>query len=117
MEKATEIYDEILEFLSENDDFLLTTHLSADGDAYGSVLAMAYLLDRWGKKYEIIIHDREKEEKYNYLWGWKNIRVFHEDYKRSYQAAVVLDVPSQSRIGDPATLLPLPEKCLKIELC
>lgn len=115
MEKVTDTYEEILEFLSENDDFLLTTHLSADGDAYGSMLAMAYLLEMWGKKYEMIIHDREKEEKYSYLWGWEKIRVYHEDYRRSYQAAVVLDVPSRSRIGDPAALLPLPEKCLKID--
>lgn len=115
MEKVTDTYEEILEFLSENDDFLLTTHLSADGDAYGSMLAMAYLLEMWGKKYEMIIHDREKEEKYSYLWGWEKIRVYHKDYRRSYQAAVVLDVPSRSRIGDPEALLPLPEKCLKID--
>jgi phosphoesterase RecJ-like protein len=108
-------YTEILNFISKNDNFVLTTHLSADGDAYGSVLAMAYLLEQWGKNYQVIIHDQEKEEKYNYLWGWGKIQSYQDCFTPAYDAAIVVDVPSRSRIGDPAVLLPRKEKCVKID--
>lgn len=115
MEQTGKASAEILEFLSQNNNFLLTTHLSADGDAYGAVLAIAYLLEVKGKKYEIIFHDRQKEEKYDFLWGWEKIRPYDNSLKAQYDAAVVVDVPSRNRIGDPAKLLPSPGKCVKID--
>ncbi len=115
MEKNAPIHDEILDFLRRQDNYLVTAHLSADGDAYGAALAMAYLLEKWGKRYEIIFHDRHKEEKYSYLWGWDKIRACEGSRSHSFTAAIVVDVPSRSRIGDPAALLPPPERCVKID--
>jgi phosphoesterase RecJ-like protein len=108
-------YAEIMNFISKTDNFLLTTHLGADGDAYGAVLAMAYLLEQWRKNYQIVIHDQEKEEKYDYLWGWGKIQSYQDCIKSTYNAAIVVDVPSKNRIGDPAALLPRKEMCIKID--
>ncbi len=110
-----EVCEEILQFIRLQDDFLLTTHLSADGDAYASSLAMAYLLEAWGKRYRLIIQDQEKEWRYQFMWGWEKIESMQEGLKTNFQAAIVLDVPSRARIGEPARLLPRPEKCVKID--
>ena len=115
MKKCHQLYKEILRFLETHDNYLITAHMNADGDAYGAALAMGYFLQKMSKNYRIIFHDREKEEKYNYLWGWKQIEPFEKHVSQSFDAAVLVDVPSKKRIGDPAELLPAPEKCLKID--
>lgn len=107
----------ILEFISTEDNYLVTTHQNADGDAYASVLAMAYFLEKLGKKYKIVIHDENKETKYQYLWGWDKITSFSSDQGKDvkFDAAIILDVPSKSRIGNPSKLLPSPTKCVKVD--
>jgi phosphoesterase RecJ-like protein len=116
------IISEILEFISTNDNYLVTTHQNADGDAYASVLAAAYFLEKLGKRYEVIIHDQDKNTKYQYLWGWDRIVSLPRDTDglskppdTKYDAAIILDVPSKSRIGSPSKLLPIPEKCIKVD--
>ncbi|KPJ96576.1 MAG: hypothetical protein AMJ53_00380 [Gammaproteobacteria bacterium SG8_11] len=117
-----EIISNILQFVSANDNYLVTTHQNADGDAYASLLAAAYFLAKLGKKYDVIIHDQDKDTKYQYLWGWDKIISLPKDQdslsKQSgtaYDAAIILDVPSKSRIGSPSKLLPAPEKCIKVD--
>jgi phosphoesterase RecJ-like protein len=111
------VISEILEFISTEDNYLVTTHQNADGDAYASVLAMAYFLEKLGKKYKIVIHDENKETKYQYLWGWDKITSFSSDQDKDaeFDAAIILDVPSKSRIGNPSKLLPTPPKCVKVD--
>lgn len=106
---------QILNFIEENDHFLLTAHMNADGDAYASVLAMAYFLNRLGKEYQIVFHDQRIDQKYRFLWGFDQIQSYRPDMEGGYRAAIVLDVPSRKRIGDPAKLLPDPAHCLKID--
>ena len=112
MEKIT---SEILKFITTHDNYLVTTHQNADGDAYASVLAIGYLLNKMGKKYEIVIHDENKDTKYQYLSGWENIKSFTNTLNMKFEAAIVLDVPSKSRMGEPSKLLPAPEKCIRID--
>ena len=64
---------EILNFVEEKDNFLVTCHQNADGDAFASVLATAYLLEKWQKTYQIIIHDEVIDYKYHFLWGIEKI--------------------------------------------
>lgn len=116
------IISKILEFISANDNYLVTTHQNADGDAYASVLAVAYFLDNLDKKNEVVIHDPEKDTKYQYLRGWDRIISLPKDSDgrskqpdTKYDAAIILDVPSKSRIGNPSKLLPPPEKCIKVD--
>ena len=109
------LLDEIIVFLKREDNFLITCHMKADGDAYASVLYVAYLLEKWQKKYRIILHDEHIEKKYDFLWGFNKIESFSKARNTAFQAAVVLDVPSLKRIGEPAKLLPERDYCVKID--
>jgi len=105
----------INKFINDADNFLITAHMNADGDAYASMLAMAYCLEYLNKKYHIVIHDEKIEDKYSFMWGFDQIQSFATFRGDKIEAAIVLDVPSRNRIGDPAKLLPSPENCVKID--
>jgi phosphoesterase RecJ-like protein len=105
----------ILNFIRSADNFLVTSHMNADGDAFASMLAMAYLLENWKKRYRIIINDEIIDDKYQYMWGIEKIEKYSSDITDDFQAAIVLDVPSKKRVGNPSLLLPEPKQCVKID--
>ena len=109
------VASQIINLIRERDEFLLTTHMNADGDAFASVLAVAYLMKNLEKKYQIIIHDQQVDGKYNFLWGIKSIHSFSPELSSTFGAAIILDVPSLKRVGDPAVLMPARENCVKID--
>jgi phosphoesterase RecJ-like protein len=109
------IQRDIIQFLKQNNNFLITTHISADGDAYGSVLSIAYFLEELGKQYQIIVDDEKLERKYDFMWGFEKIHPYSENSLKKFSAAIVLDVPTIRRIGSPAKLLPSHESCVKID--
>lgn len=115
MKKIDKTCSGILDFIRGQDNFIITTHLSADGDAYGAALSVAFLLNQLGKSYDIVLHDQEKQIKYKYMWGWEDVLHYSENWPKTYDAGIVVDVPSQTRIGDPASLLPAPANCVKID--
>jgi len=106
---------DILTFIKKSDNFLITAHQSADGDAFASILAIAYILEKWGKTFDIVIHDDSIDQKYQFLWGIEKIKSTSSKIKNNFNSAIVLDVPSIKRIGDPAKLLPPRERCVKID--
>ncbi len=57
---------ETAEFLKENDNFLIITHSSPDGDTLGSGFALKMILSEIGKNSEVICGD-EVPKKYAYL--------------------------------------------------
>jgi phosphoesterase RecJ-like protein len=109
------IFEKIYHFLKSENNFLITSHINADGDAFASTLVIAYLLERWQKDYQIIIQDTKVDEKYSFMWGVDRIQTYRPEMKVAFQAAVVLDVPSRKRIGEPANFLPHRSKCIKID--
>jgi bifunctional oligoribonuclease and PAP phosphatase NrnA len=110
-----DIAKQIINFIQEQDEFLLTTHMNADGDAFASVLAIAYLIKNLKKKYQIVIHDQQVDSKYNFLWGIKSIQSYSPEITPDFGVAIVLDVPSLKRVGDPAVLIPSRNNCVKID--
>ncbi|NPV11870.1 MAG: bifunctional oligoribonuclease/PAP phosphatase NrnA [Ignavibacteria bacterium] len=54
-------YNRIIEILKSNNSFVITTHVNPDGDAIGSELALAYFLQKLGKKVWIINHSPTPE--------------------------------------------------------
>lgn len=115
MDRYEKKYTDALRFISERDRFLITTHINADGDAYGSTLATAYWLRALGKEYAVVFHDTPREEKYRFLSGWEDILDCQQAAASRFDAAIVLDVPNRKRIGDAAGLLPPAAHCLKID--
>lgn len=49
--------EEIIDLIKENEQFALTTHLSPEGDALGSALALRLILRRLGKEALVIMQD------------------------------------------------------------
>ena len=115
MDRYEKQYTDALRFIDERDNFLITTHINADGDAYGSTLATAYWLQALGKRSTVVFHDSPREEKYRFLRGWGDIIDCQQGAASQFDAAIVLDVPNRKRIGDAADLLPPAAHCLKID--
>jgi phosphoesterase RecJ-like protein len=105
----------ILDFLQQADNFLLSAHLNADGDAIASVIAFNLLLNAIGKKSRMILHDQSFDSRFSYLKNFNKIESYNSRIQGNFEAAVILDVPGLNRLGDVLNLLPDPSKIVKID--
>ncbi len=104
----------IKRFLDAGDHYLISTHINADGDAIGSALATARILDLAGKSCRIVLHDKEVDLKYRFLSGFDRI----EAYPRSSAPAswvILVDTPHVARVGDVAKLIGKQARILNID--
>lgn len=113
---------QILTFIQKRDDFLISAHINADGDAYASMVAIHLLLDRLGKRNVMILSDSENDQRFEYLKDFNTILAYTDQLdlqsklaEGSLQAAIVLDVPSYFRLGNVQKLLPDAANVLKID--
>lgn len=97
--------NEFCKALKKYDHFLLSCHVSPEGDAIGSILAMRSLLARLGKKTTVVCEDKFPErlsclsDKH-----WNRV----QDIKKpatAFKALVVADCPTVERIGRVKDLL------------
>lgn len=107
---------EAAEFLRNNDNFLLTSHVNPDGDGIGSILGLAGLLRQMGKSFHVICAD-PPQDKLGFLHAYNIIETFDEAMKGklSFNAAIIVDVPHMDRVGATATLLKKDAKLLVID--
>ena len=77
---------------------LVTTHMSPDGDAFGSALAMSIFLDRRGIDHEVLNHDDRVPYNLRFLPGVERIRQTIKGEEAD--TAIVLDLDSLRRVGD-----------------
>jgi phosphoesterase RecJ-like protein len=105
----------ILKFLEHQDNFMISAHVNADGDAVASVIAVYMLLERLGKNSVMILHDEKVDNRFNYLKYFDRIRQVNGSPELNIEAAVILDVPGVKRLGDVAGLLPDRTKIVKID--
>ena len=97
-----EILQQIAEVIKEEDNFLITSHVRPDGDCIGSQIAMGLILEKLGKKFEIINHDYPKK-RFDFLPLFDKIRSsWSED--ELYNVSIVLDCGKWSRIEDVASI-------------
>ncbi|GAB4176501.1 MAG: bifunctional oligoribonuclease/PAP phosphatase NrnA [Calditrichia bacterium] len=108
--------EKIKKFLENNDNFLLTTHINADGDAYASTLAVAQILKKLNKSYRIILPDSSKENRFSFLPFFEEVECYDNSNSYSrFEAAVICDAPGENRIPGVLSLLPPHEFRLKID--
>ncbi len=94
----TEILDQIINILQEKDDFLITSHLSPDGDSLGSTIALGIALKKLNKKVAYCI-DHSVGEKFMFLPEMENLlRNNPEDH--SYEIGVSLDCSDTSHLSN-----------------
>jgi len=106
---------EVLEFIHDHDDFLVSAHINADGDAVASVLAIGQLLEHLRKKYYMVFHDAQINSRYSFLKNYDRIITYNFTLNLRIKAAIILDVPSVKRLGDVEKLLPHRSKTVKID--
>ncbi len=96
---------DIVQEILGTDDFLVTCHISPDGDAIGSVLAMVSLLHALGKKATGVLPD-PAPLRYHFLAGVSELVVVDDTSNHpAYKAAVILDAGEFGRIGQVAPLV------------
>ncbi len=88
---------EIVKAFKKHDDYLLSTHISPDGDGIGSELALGFGLKKLGKKVAIANSDPFPAN-YEFL-PCNGILKNREEIKNTYGVAVSLECPSLNRVG------------------
>lgn len=89
--------DAALQFLEQHQDFLITSHISPDGDALGSALALSHLLRQAGKTTRVALQDPVPRE-YRLLPGADE--VLQGPPEEPAEAAVVVDCENLGRVGN-----------------
>ena len=101
-------YNAAMAFLDPDDLYLLSTHVNADGDGVGALLALGELLNHLERRYRIVISDKTLDEKFAFLPGCDRIESYEslEDH-RPVARAIFVDTPTiaRERVGDVALLL------------
>lgn len=104
----------LLEELKAANSFMITSHVSPDGDAIGSVLALKFLLESLGKTDVICVLADPVPAIYANLPGASCILSPDADIP-DYEVAVIVDVARLNRIGDVADLITEDEKVFVID--
>ena len=101
-------YRAALNFFGSDDSYLLSTHMNADGDGIGALLALGGMLDRLGRTYRIVVDDETLDRKFSFLAGFDRIERFSDlpDHL-PVPYAVFVDTPTLSakRVGDVALMV------------
>jgi phosphoesterase RecJ-like protein len=91
------ILDKIIEALEKAEKIVILPHISADGDAIGSCLALAAALEGMGKKVKVVL-----EEDIPFIYRFLPRQELAEVYtvaENSYDVAVALDTGDLGRLG------------------
>ncbi len=102
--KSNNSLTEIIDLINQHDDFLITSHVSPDGDNLGSVIALDLFLKQLGKRRTLVIDDTLPSS-FSYLSNFNQIKSYHEGLEADFEVAFVLDCSDLGRIGDVKNLI------------
>lgn len=94
-----EKYAVFARFLTENDDFLVTAHIRADGDAIAAMCAVKAMLDGLNRRCHCVIADPAADSRYDYLEEFEHIHTLEDPLPFEPGIALILDSPTMDRIG------------------
>lgn len=89
--------DRIISVLKESERIAILPHVSADGDAVGSCLALALTLKKLGKKPKVLLEE-EIPYVYSFLPGRELAEVYSSGHT-GYETAAALDAGDLGRLG------------------
>jgi len=92
-------YNKFSKTLDNAVSFLILPHVSADGDAVGSSLALYYFLTAYGKKARVVM-DEPVPDKYAFLDEEKVLEVFSAEGEYEADACFALDTGDIKRLGN-----------------
>lgn len=102
----------IVSSLKTRDCFSIITHVSPDGDAIGSSLALYNALKQLGKTSRVFIDDK-LPQKYSYLPGFESIS--SKDAETGYGNVVVLDCGDIDRCGSFKKVVENADFCINLD--
>lgn len=86
----------VVDALTHSESIVLTTHVSPDGDALGSLCSLGNLLKRMGKTTQLVIED-QLPDRFDYLPGFCDI---HNSIAQiPFDTVVVLDCGTKNRVA------------------
>lgn len=86
---------ELIEFLRNEDDFVIATHFSPDGDALGSSIALSTALRKMGKKTFLLDKDPVPPQ-YKFLPGHENFQTF--EAMGNFRNLIIVDCNDVDRV-------------------
>jgi phosphoesterase RecJ-like protein len=99
MRMGNSVYIEAEKWLKDNDNFLVVSHVNPDGDATGSLLAIAEILRLTGKK-GTFVNEGRTPSRFSYLPGYEHIINFQEDpLKLRFSHVIMVDCADRTRAG------------------
>jgi phosphoesterase RecJ-like protein len=110
------VLDDIKVFITERDNFLVSTHVNPDGDAIGSVLVFGQILDELEKNYRIVLQD-PPQEKFSFLSNFNKIQLYSPEVLGDFKVEnmIALDCASMGRLGEVQKLMPSHVPTLNID--
>ncbi|NUM54329.1 MAG: bifunctional oligoribonuclease/PAP phosphatase NrnA [Candidatus Hydrogenedentes bacterium] len=111
---STHEAEHVIGALRQGSRFLVTSHISPDGDAIGSVLALAHLLHGMGKSSVTCVLEDPVPRVYTWLDGASGI-VAPGAVVDSYDTAVLIDAHTADRSGKVAPLLAKAERFVVVD--
>lgn len=90
--------DKIIEAIKTHEKFLITSHISIDGDAVASELALSMILEKAGKK-SWIVNESRTPHVFEFLPGLEKVKRWPELPDEKWDAVFILDLGKWSRMG------------------
>jgi len=90
--------ESLVKILREENNFLILTHTTPDGDAFGSALALKFLLDQLGKKSQVYT-EIPVPSQYKFLSGIDYIRDLKELNIDGFNVLILVDCNNLRRIS------------------
>ncbi|TDF98183.1 DHH family phosphoesterase [Paenibacillus piri] len=93
--------EQAAQFIRNNDDFLVVSHIQPDGDAAGSTFAAAWILNALGKRFTLI-NEGPMPDKYMYMADGRLTILNYTDMPDSlpsFRTVISVDCADFSRIG------------------
>lgn len=103
------------QFILENDDFLVVSHIQPDGDAASSTVAIGWILQSLNKRY-VLINEGDVPKKLSFLWGYDQIINYTlHPIDRTFEHVISIDCADYSRIGKVESLFTEQVQILNID--
>lgn len=108
MRNRTMDYTAAVSFFEPDEPYLLATHVNADCDGIGGLLALREMLVRKKRVCRLVVSDETLNPKFAFLPGFEHIELYQSLADRpSFDRAVFVDTPTldPQRVGDVCRLL------------
>jgi len=94
----------LVKILREENNFLILTHSTPDGDAFGSSLALKFLLDQLGKNSQVYT-EIPVPSQYKFLSGIESIKDLKELNKEGFNVLILVDCNNLKRVSYDKTII------------